>query len=80
MWQLMLISKARALQLLHVKKARGWHSWDDLPAGQQFEATLVEQDEGLGGCSHELCKGTDFTLLKRALLLLLSFQEEKFQG
>lgn len=76
----MLISKARALQLLRVKKARGWHSWDYLHSGQQFEATLEEQDEGLGGCSHELCKGTDFTLLKRALLFFPSFQEEKFQG
>lgn len=81
--QLMLISKAWALQLLRVKKARGWHSWDYLHSGQQFEATLEEQDEGLGGCSHELCKGyrlhspqegpTVFSLLSRRKVSRVSF-------
>lgn len=51
MWQLMLILKAWALQLLCVKKAWGWHSWGYLHTGQQFEASLVEQEEGPGGCA-----------------------------
>lgn len=36
---------------------------------QDLDATLEEQGEGLGGPSHTVC---EFTLLRRALLLLLS--------